>query len=885
MGSGKGGGGSSSYNYYGTIVGALCLGPSDEIYGIEVDDELKWEGSLSRSSSPNPVAVDVPDYGTIIFRWGLDTQLETDPVLFAENNTLGHRHPAYTGICYAILKDFLFGQERTTAPTVRFYIRRAPRQAIVAGEAAQLTDGQANVIAIIAELLTSDAGLGWTADMIDLPSFQAAAEIAQARNALTSVSLVLTKQAAAKAAITDLLAMVDGYPRPNRLTGKLEIGIWTPPEEIDVESLPVIDEAALNGRPKSKIETWDDVVTRWRCTYNDRTKNFKERSVKYDDPRARYAAGTKRPETLRRNLITRHAQAVSHLQAHAQRRGTPGAERTLSVRAARYDGLQVGDHVRVDIDPEPGGLQRLQVCRVLEITRREAGDEMQLKLEAERTLAPVTVLPPDDPLGPPAPPTPVPDIVYARFFSVPPSLAEGKANCVGILASRPGGMVTGYRIFFDKNSDDLFPRIGGTRSFALRGRLHAALADEDGDTTVSVEILDTFGDEIISENPGAVAASDDALLAIIIKPGVEAEPQSAPAGGGIMPFTINPPPPVVIVDDFGTGEDDAGIPWLEVCSCVEFVASAPGVLDVTVLRGRQGTAMREFVAGDEVWFIRRDQLAVVEHADFAELAATLDPVYFKLQPAEPARLRPLEDCAPRPFTFGLTSYEIPAGEFGLLVLDPPMGSFSGTLQVRVAAAGWQEVHYTLDGSDVTVESPDWPVESLWGIDEDAPRLPLTLDRSCRLRARGFERKPVSRATGRFTGRSTPEVEGYYTSGATTVPAVAHGVSYPGNVISYALRCTDTAATIHYRVHGYVKPGWQWQFKTAGGNVTVTSPGVLTTGWYTLPAGYSGEAFSTQGRWWLRVQAYATRSGYTDSITTDHYTNAFGGPKSPPTWPS
>jgi hypothetical protein len=461
-------------------------------------------------------------------------------------------------------------------------------------------------------------------------------------------------------------------------------------------------------------------------------------------------------------------------------------------------------------------------------------------------------------------------------------------------------MVTGYRIFFDKNPGDLFPRIGGTRSFALRGRLHAALGDEDGDTTVSVEILDTLGEEIISENPGPVAANDDALLMIILKPGVAAEPLAAPAGGGITLFTINPPPPVTGGPFPGAEDDPAGIPWLEVCSCVDFVASAPGVLDVTALRGRRGTAIRGFADGDEVWFIRRDQLAVVEHADFEELAATLDPGYFKLQPAEPARLRPMEDCAPRPLSFGLTSYEITPGQFGLLVLDPPMGSFSGTLQVRVAAAGRVLVMYTLDGSDVTTASQIWPYDGDWWLYPGAATyLPLTIDRSCRLRARAFELTPYGvpvRTSGTFTGRSTPEVEGYYTSGATTVPAVAQSVGqlpvksgspadYGGNGLRCNLSCPDAAATIHYRVHGYVKPGWPWTFKTATGDVTVSSPGVLTTGWYALPAGYSGEAFRTQGRWWLRVQAYATRAGHTDSITTDHYTNVFGGPGTPPAWPS
>lgn len=903
----KGGGGSSSYNYFGTIAGALCLGPVDEIYGIEVDDELKWSATpaLARATSPNPVEIDVSDYGRIRFYWGAPDQLSTDALLFPENNTLGHRHPAYTGVCYALLVNFLFGQERTSAPTVRFYLRRAPRQAIVTGIPAHLTDGQANVIAIIAELLTSHAGLGWPADMLDAPSFQAAADTAQARHQLANVSLALTKQAAAKAAIIDLLAMVDGYVRPNRLTGRLEIGLWPPPETIDPAALPLLTEADLTERPKFKIETWDDIITRWRCTYNDREKNFKERGVKYDDARARHAAGNKRPETLRRNLITRHAQAVSHLQAHAHRRGTPGTEATLTVRAAGRETLQVGAHVRVDIDPEPGGLQRLQIFRLLEITRRETAGELRLKLEAERTLQPAEILPPDDPLGPPAPPAPVADIVYARIFAAPPALADGVQNRVIALASRPAGMVIGYRIYFDTDPADLFPRIGGTRSFALRGRLHAPLADSDTATTIAVEILDPLGQEIISENPGPVAAADDALLLLLVKPGVSVAPQTADADDAaapaITPYLITPPPLVPVGDptpEPPPAEDPAGLPWLEVCSCEEFTATAPGVLAVTALRGRRGTVPRQFAAGDEAWFIRRDQLAILEHADFDQLAATLDPAYFKLQPAEPARSRPLEDCAPRPFTFALTPYVQPEGTLGNLVLDPPLAAFAGTMQVRVAAAGWQEVHYTLDGAAVTVDSPWWPVEPLWDINQDAPRVPLVIDRSCRLRVRGWERRRMS--NGRFTGLSTPEAEGYYTSGAATVPATAQAFSV-GSIlqglrrsIRGSLSCPDAAATIHYRVLCLAPIGYQFTFKTADGDVIVTitlPPGasgtstLLATGWYTLPAGFAGEAFSGRAISYLRLQSYATRPGYTDSIITDGYRKLGAAPDIPPGWPA
>lgn len=307
--------------------------------------------------------------------------------------------------------NFLFGEEKEAPPQFRFRVRRRPAQTLIAGAPALLHDGQANPIAVIAEILTSDrAGLGWSTDRFDRASWQRAADLAHERHQLTGVSLILDQQKEARAALEDLLDLVDGYVRFNCKTGLVEIALFTPPEEIDQSALPLITSVELLAPPELKYETWEDVPTRWRCTFRNREKNFKEQGLKADDPRARFAAGLKRPQSLRRPFLVREAQAKAHLADWARRHGTPGCKGTLTVRGARFPELRPGDRVRTDIDPEPGGAQLRKVFRVTEVTRRKKG-ELKLKVEAERTLAPVVFNPEDDdPVEPPPPAPAVPAI-------------------------------------------------------------------------------------------------------------------------------------------------------------------------------------------------------------------------------------------------------------------------------------------------------------------------------------------------------------------------------------------------------------------------------------------------------------------------------------------
>lgn len=616
---GGGGGGSKTYNYFGSIAGLVCVGETDEIFWAEVDDKLLWSGSLLNADSPNPVSISIPGRGRIDYHWGREDQITPHEILTAAGNTLGHDHPAYTGISYFVLVDFLFGQEKTSAPNIRIGIRRRPRQSLISGPAAALTDGQANPFAIEAELFTNQRfGRGLDASLFASSSWQGAADASYARQDHTYVSLLLDRQEAGKKVGNNLNEMCDGWLRSESGTGKAEAGVYPQPDTINPSLLPLVDSQSLESIPEWSPQTWDDVKTRFVVTYNDRDHNFKERSVKYDDPKARTTLGENRIQSLRRNYITRADQAYNHAVDMGRRFSLPGMDGKLTLRPAKGAALRPGNHVRIDIDPEPGGVQLQQVCRVKSITRPAKGSA-KLSVEIEPTLTPILYTPPVTP--PVNPAITVPAIEHYRFFEMPPPLADGSDFGVGVLASRPDALITDLAVMYDPDDDSAstFPPLGSHRSFALKGRLTAAYGTA-ATGPVSVEIIASHADIAIDDNPGDVAARNDELLMLVF-----GAPDTS-GGGYIQP--------------------------LEIFSVSEIVSTGSYLFGITALRSRQGTPIGAHAVNDEVWFIRRANLPWYRHKDFETKARAGASCFFKLQPSTYLATRDIADCDPIEFRFG-----------------------------------------------------------------------------------------------------------------------------------------------------------------------------------------------------------------------------------------
>jgi hypothetical protein len=172
MGSAKDVNGGKSYNYFGTIAGAVCAGPVDALIAVIVDGKELWPGgkiwyagatitagqiwkfnhisfvalsdhTASTANQPgnatywteytfprgsNPYDdITISGRGVMRLYWGTQGQT-VDPKLQSTGNNYSEEHPDYKGVCYIEPIDFLFGQETSTAPNIEIVVRRAPVQ-------------------------------------------------------------------------------------------------------------------------------------------------------------------------------------------------------------------------------------------------------------------------------------------------------------------------------------------------------------------------------------------------------------------------------------------------------------------------------------------------------------------------------------------------------------------------------------------------------------------------------------------------------------------------------------------------------------------------------------------------------------------------------------
>jgi hypothetical protein len=365
MSDGKSGGAGQTYDYYGTLAAGVCAGPVDALVAIILDGNLVWPpggvpwpgaghtctaGTLyvfdaqvwtcstthvaSAANTPGsglegwteyafPRGADAFNdftittsagvtYGTLRFYWGTATQT-VDDFLRAANNDggvkgndgFGDTHPDYRGLCYIVLVDFLFGQELQSAPNIEIVVRKAPTQSVVTGSPAGLTDGQANLAAVVADLLTNPNGIGLAAALLDATSFQAAANYLDSHQAAAGASVLIDTSETLRSALDKITALMDGYVRFNAATGLVELGIYA--HGATPSGCPTLTEHDLTARPKFKSTSWQGTYSRATVRYRSRQLNYQETSVHADDARAWAVLKSVREINLDRPYIARDA--------------------------------------------------------------------------------------------------------------------------------------------------------------------------------------------------------------------------------------------------------------------------------------------------------------------------------------------------------------------------------------------------------------------------------------------------------------------------------------------------------------------------------------------------------------------------------------------------
>lgn len=625
-----GGGKIKFWEYYGSIAGAVCQGPVDTVHEVIVDGETAWTGPLARGGATNYSTLTLDSRRVMRFYWGTETQT-ADPLLQAAGNQLGHDHPAYPGLCYFVLVDFLFGRERPSVPNVEVVVSRAPVQAVFSNGAAELHDGQASPVAALADLFTHPRyGLGLDAARFDPDAWAAAADALYlgGRDAQTYLSALLHKQMTMRQAGAEMAAVAGLWLRWDPATEQIEAGAWPHDPALDVSALPLLTADDLTERPQFAGGGWDEVETGWAITFTDRARGYKQSSEKHDDLRALRVVGDHRRGTLKRPWITRREQAFYHVTEHGKTRGRPPLTGRVTVRRAKALAIRPGDLVRVDLDPEPGGLQIQQVCRVLERTLPQTGP-ITLRLEAERGLAPVHYVPAAELPEAPQLET-VPPIASQRIFELPASFGEGLIN-IGVLAERPGDLVTGLDLHYASTPAGAYQRLGTQEDFALRAVPDVGWTAPD-DGPFAIEVVSTRDLDVLEASPGALAARDDQLLLVCFE---------RAASGAIA------------LDADGTAA-------IEILSIESFTLTPGGTYEVAAYRGRLGTRRRAFSPGlGECWIVPKFGLVPFSHADFPGLRSGANTATFRIQPFTLFNQKDLFDCADIPFSFGIINAYAP----------------------------------------------------------------------------------------------------------------------------------------------------------------------------------------------------------------------------------
>lgn len=605
------------WEYYGTIAAAVCAGPVAALRKIFQNGEVIWTGPLSNpGGSYSTITIDARR--KLRFYWGNPGQV-ADAVL----SSYGDQHPPYEGLCYVVLDNYYFGRETPNSPSLQFEVTRNPQQSLVTGTT--VDDGQASVAAIIADLLPNQLyGLALDAASIDTTSLQAAQDQTYGRRQDEYVSPLYTDASDARGIISELAAVPDLWMR---LTGdKLEFGAWpSRATDIDVGSLPLWTFHDQTEPARVTAGGWDGVPTGWVINFPDRAREFKQSAEKWDDLRAMRVVGKRRRETITTDQITRRTQARSFGQRQARRGAIPGLDVQVKIRRGKGINVRPGDMVRIDIEPEPGGLQWQQVCRVIERTVPARGP-ISFRLEAERTLSPTPYTPESDlpPVGADQEPD---DAVNVRIFELPPS-ATGTAWRLGALVERPDALVIGGELWMDIDEEGDFYRLAGAlEDFALRARVDAAALATD--TAIDIEMLSVRDLHILDDDPTTVASDDDALMLVLI----------------------------TVDGDGQIDEDGNGAPLIEFCSITSLALTSTSHYTVNVTRARLDGIARAFAAGAEAWIIggRALRAQAFRHEALSSYANASQPLYIRVQTHNAWFVRELVDCTTHEFRFPVSS--------------------------------------------------------------------------------------------------------------------------------------------------------------------------------------------------------------------------------------
>jgi hypothetical protein len=613
---GKGGANNQSKLIYGSGVIALGWGPWDWISAVIHNGNFLFQGDLPLTTDVTDLtgAIADPSYiapgGSLKLYRGTETQ----PADFT-----GRFHK---GTAKLECINIFFGQDNGTAPNLQVIgggLPRVPTSIVASGDNIA-DDGQVNLVAALAEILLDERGADFPLALMDAPSWLASGHWCaqdQEHRDYAFISPLITEQAELRKLANELLDPVHGFCRWTK-DGKLACCIYE--WGSDPGGLPVLDARHFTRRANIPLGDWEDVKTELVVSFTDRDYQFQGNTVIVPNSRAAQIRQLVDQGQLDRKHVMRMPQAYRHGNEHNRRQGSAPSTAMLSVRRPILDvlGLLIGDKIKIDTDPEPGGAGLAQLCRIERI-KRDRSDEAQITVVTDN-LVPATAYIPDF-----TPPTPVdedsPPLEHYLGVPLPPN-AFGWPPAVALLATRPAAKILGFEAYFSTASAGAYADLGQQPGFAVRATLHANIAAVD--TTAAFTETDGLSGadaSLAAHTPGGntTEAGDNVLLALIAQLDGNGRIALGADGDPIMEF--------VSIVDRATG---GGLP--------------AATFNYTLLRGRMGTKAQAWTAaGCVVWIVPRANVVPWRHTLLSSMLGSV--AYFRMVSFTP---QAVDDSLPVP---------------------------------------------------------------------------------------------------------------------------------------------------------------------------------------------------------------------------------------------
>lgn len=378
-----GGGGKSKkttigYQYFMGIQMILCYGPVDELFEMVIGERTMYKSSNAGGSDPNITSsslyivqdklnlfggkereggVGATGKSTVSSKqsgggfWDAISGLFTPPGSLAgtggdvevflgsetENassyldDKISGDIPAYRGMCSLVLKSFYFGNN-PYIKDMKFNLARYPNG--IPGESSRRLIGpDANPAHILYDVITNlDWGMGYTAAVIDVASFQAASQKLHAEN--FGISIIWGDSQPIEDFIAEILKHINASMYMDRKTGEFVLQMVR--DDYVPASLESFDNTNIIEMKSFSRKTWGETINEVTVVYTDRSTG-KSIPVTMQDMANIQVQGTTINQKSEYPGITREGLAISVANRDLQTQSSPLARVQFLVNRQAWD--------------------------------------------------------------------------------------------------------------------------------------------------------------------------------------------------------------------------------------------------------------------------------------------------------------------------------------------------------------------------------------------------------------------------------------------------------------------------------------------------------------------------------------------------------------------